>query len=173
MFTQFVFSWNSSWLPDSYAWSVQHVLKISQWQLLKDVMRTIHWEDVCMTTNIVFLTSHLSLDQYTAYYLYTVVYQSFQAGWYHVLASANAWKYLSLWGSCREGWGLGRLGADAESLSSNLGVFLPHEMRSQYQGVNVFSKNLLKEPRGEGWFWGLMVCATSLHVCRWDLLRWP
>lgn len=65
MFTQFVFSWNSSWLPDSYAWSVQHVLKISQWQLLKDVMRTIHWEDVCMTTNIVFLTSHLSLDQYT------------------------------------------------------------------------------------------------------------
>ena len=156
MFTQFVFSWNSSWLPDSYAWSVQHVLKISQWQLLKDVMRTIHWEDVCMTTNIVFLTSHLSLDQYTAYYLYTVVYQSFQAGWHHVLASAD----LSLWGSCREGWGLGRLGADAES-------------RSQYQGVSVFSKNLLKEPRGEGWFWGFMVCATSLHVCRWDLLRWP
>lgn len=33
-------------------------------------------------------------------------------------------KYLSLWGSCREGWGLGRLGADAESLFSNLGVFL-------------------------------------------------
>lgn len=92
MFTQFVFSWNSSWLPDSYAWSVQHVLKISQWQLLKDAMRTIHWEDVCMTTNIVFLTSHLSLDQYTAYYLYTVVYQSFQAGWHHVLASADAWE---------------------------------------------------------------------------------
>ena len=49
MFTQFVFSWNSSWLPDSYAWSVQHVLKISQWQLLKDVMCTIHWE--CLYDN--------------------------------------------------------------------------------------------------------------------------